>query len=499
MDFIQPPDFETFRRLAAQGNVIPVAESLLADMLTPVSAYLRLCRDDEPGFLLESVEGGEKVARYSFLGRAPREQISFDGRRVVVQRDGREHSHDTDIFTWLQQRLRTFRFVPNADLPRFSGGIVGWFGYETVRLLEDLPADNPAIEGRPLARFGLYDTVLAFDHLRQQIIIITNAILEDGSDLRRSYQAALARIDEVKQRLRQPVPHSHSQHSAPADVQSNFSQAQFGEAVEKARAYIRAGDIFQVVISQRFSRRIHTDPFEIYRALRLVNPSPYLYFLHQGPGDAIIGSSPEMLVRVEEGTVTVRPIAGTRPRGRTVEEDAALARELLDDEKECAEHLMLIDLGRNDVGRVSRFGSVQVTEKMIIERYSHVMHIVSEVRGRLRPELDAIDALKACFPAGTVSGAPKVRAMEIIEELEPERRNIYSGALGYLDFSGNLDTCIAIRTLEVQENTAYFQAGAGIVADSVAEREFQETVHKSNALRRAIALAESGLQALQDG
>ncbi len=499
MDFIQPPDFETFRQRAMHGNVIPVAESLLADMLTPVSAYLRLCRDGEPGFLLESVEGGEKVARYSFLGRAPREQIIFDGEHVRVRRNDEEHLHRSDVFTWLQQRLRDFRFVPDPALPRFSGGIVGWFGYETVRLLEELPEHNPPLSDRPQAHFGLYDTVLAFDHLRQQIIIITNVLLDEGSDLRQSYEAALARIEEVKQRLRRPVERPQIAHSAHAEVRSNFSEAEFCRAVEKAREAIRAGDIFQVVLSQRFSRRIHADPFEIYRALRLVNPSPYLYFLQQSPGETIIGSSPEMLVRVEDGVVTVRPIAGTRPRGRTAEEDAALAAELLADEKECAEHLMLIDLGRNDVGRVAQFGSVQVTEKMIIERYSHVMHIVSEVRGRLRHDLDAIDALKACFPAGTVSGAPKVRAMEIIEELEPERRNIYSGALGYLDFSGNLDTCIAIRTLEVQENTAYFQAGAGIVADSVAEREFQETIHKSNALRRAIALAESGMQALQDG
>ncbi len=376
MDFIQPPDFETFRQRAMHGNVIPVAESLLADMLTPVSAYLRLCRDGEPGFLLESVEGGEKVARYSFLGRAPREQIIFDGEHVRVRRNDEEHLHRSDVFTWLQQRLRNFRFVPDPALPRFSGGIVGWFGYETVRLLEELPEHNPPLSDRPLAHFGLYDTVLAFDHLRQQIIIITNVLLDEGSDLRQSYEAALARIEEVKQRLRRPVERPQIAHSAHAEVRSNFSEAEFSRAVEKAREAIRAGDIFQVVLSQRFSRRIHADPFEIYRALRLVNPSPYLYFLQQSPGETIIGSSPEMLVRVEDGVVTVRPIAGTRPRGRTAEEDAALAAELLADEKECAEHLMLIDLGRNDVGRVAQFGSVQVTEKMIIERYSHVMHIV---------------------------------------------------------------------------------------------------------------------------
>ncbi|MFQ5632818.1 MAG: anthranilate synthase component I family protein, partial [bacterium] len=341
-----------------------------------------------------------------------------------------------------------------------------------------------------------YDTVLAFDHLRQQIHIITNAILEEGANLKKSYETALERIAETKAALLRPVEvHENSNQHTHANINSTFVRNDFCAAVQKAKEYIRAGDIFQVVLSQQFSRALSAKPFDVYRALRVVNPSPYLYFM-QVDDCSVIGSSPELLVRVEDGEATVRPIAGTRPRGQTPEQDARLAKELLADEKERAEHVMLIDLGRNDIGRIAQYGDVRVTEKMIIERYSHVMHIVSEVRGKLRPGLDAIDALKACFPAGTVSGAPKVRAMEIIEELEPTRRGLYAGALGYLDFSGNLDTCITIRTLEVRDGIAYFQAGAGIVADSVPDKEYEETVHKSNALRSAIVLAESGLEDL---
>ncbi len=489
---MKPPSFEEFKELATQGNIIPIAESILADLLTPVSAFLKLCGDDKSGFLLESVEGGENIGRYSFLGRNPSEWIRFDGKQVEVASHDTRAKLDTDIFTYLQARLKTYRMVSNPELPYFSGGIVGYFGYETVRLLEVLPEINPALTGIPWASFGIYDTILVFDHLLQQILVITNVFLEDGANLRQSYEAALGRIAEVKELLNRPlIVRSHRVEQDAVPIHSNFKREDFCQAVEQAKEYIRAGDIFQVVLSQRFSRPITVPPFDIYRALRVLNPSPYLFFLRHDD-QSIVGSSPELLVNVRNNEVVVRPIAGTRPRGKTPEEDLLLEKDLLSDEKERAEHVMLVDLARNDVGRVSNFGSVHLPEEMIIERYSHVMHIVSETRGTLRPEFTVVDAFKACFPAGTLSGAPKVRAMEIIEELEPERRGVYGGGLGFLDFSGNLETCIVIRTLEVRDNIAYFQAGAGIVADSEPEREFEETVHKSNAVRAAITLAENG-------
>ncbi len=490
---MQPISFKEFQQFAMHGNVIPIADSILADLLTPVSAFLKLCGDTDDGFLLESVEGGENVARYSFLGRDPREFVTFDGERTkIVSRDGQQ-TLDTDIFEYLKTKLQQFQFVPNPQLPRFSGGFVGFFGYDTIRFLEKIPSKNEVLEGEPIASFGLYDTILAFDHLKHQILIITNVFLDEGVDLRGAYDSALQHIAEMKAVLNQPLKIRYHREKHHTNVKSNFAPADFANAVRKAKEYIKAGDIFQVVLSQQFSRKISVPPFNIYRALRLINPSPYLYFLRNG-NSSIVGGSPELLVRVENNEVFVRPIAGTRPRGKSPVEDARLAEELLADEKERAEHIMLVDLGRNDVGRVSDYGTVKVTEEMIIERYSHVMHIVSEVKGRLKDGMDAIDAMKACFPAGTVSGAPKIRAMEIIEELEPERRGLYAGSLGYIDFSGNLDGCIVIRTIEVKDGVAYFQAGAGIVADSVPEREYQETVHKSNALRSAIALAENGLE-----
>lgn len=492
---MQPIAFEQFQQMAMHGNVVPIAESIIADLLTPVSAFLKLCGENHDGFLLESVEGGEKVARYSFLGQDPREYAIFDGKTVTVTDQAGTRQLSCDIFDYLKEKMANFRFVDNPQLPRFSGGFVGGFGYEIVRHIETLPEINPPLKDQPLASFGLYDTILAFDHVKHEILIITNVFLEDGANLKARYDEAREKIFQLKKSLQQPLKVDDIRSKDHISVKSNFKPEDFGNAVRKAQEYIRAGDIFQVVLSQRFSRKIHVPDFNIYRALRLVNPSPYLYFIRNN-GQSIIGSSPELLVRVENREVWVRPIAGTRPRGKTEGEDARLAEDLLADEKERAEHIMLVDLGRNDVGRVSTYGSVKVTEQMIIERYSHVMHIVSEVKGNLLDGLDAIDALKSCFPAGTVSGAPKIRAMEIIEELEPERRGIYSGALGYIDFSGNLDSCIAIRTIEVKDDIAYFQAGAGIVADSVPENEYMETVHKSNALRSAIALAENGFEGL---
>lgn len=486
--------FAQFQQMAMHGNVIPVAEAMLADMLTPVSAFLKLCGDTEDGFLLESVEGGEKLARYSFLGRNPRQKIIFRNNAVELIENGHRETVSKDIFSFLQTELKRYRFVNDPDLPRFCGGFVGFFGYDTVRLIEKLPDLHEHDHNATDAALGLYDTILAFDHVKQQVIIVANVILEGGMNLKAAYDEAISRIAAIKNVLRQPLePREVTGEGGHENVTSNFNEDDFCEAVRKSKAHIKAGDIFQVVLSQKFSRKISVPPFDIYRALRVINPSPYLYFLRHGD-HSTIGASPELLVRVENGEVVVRPIAGTRPRGKSAAEDARLAEDLLADEKEIAEHAMLVDLGRNDVGRVSEYGSVQLTDRMIIEKYSHVMHIVSEVRGRLHPGLDAIDALKAGFPAGTVSGAPKIRAMEIIENFEPERRGVYAGALGYIGFSGNMDTCITIRTLEVISGVAYFQAGAGIVADSVPEKEYQETVHKSNAIRAAIALAEGGLE-----
>ena len=487
---MQPISFAEFQQYAMHGNVIPVASRMLADTLTPVAAFMKLCGESEDGFLLESVEGGENLARFSFLGRRPRKKVTAVGDKVILSENGVTKTLEQDLFTYLKTELQRYIIVNYPDLPRLCGGYVGYFGYDTVRLIEKLPEENPVRQDAPEASLGLYDTILAFDHVRQQIIIVANVLLESGMNLKAAYDAALLEIADIKHLLNQPLPEVARRpvggHQA---VQSNFREAEFCKSVRKAKEYIRAGDIFQVVLSQRFSRTVTVPPFEIYRALRVINPSPYLYFLRHG-SHCTVGASPELLVRMEDGEVIVRPIAGTRPRGKTAEEDSRLAEDLLADKKEVAEHAMLVDLGRNDVGRVAAYGSVRLTDRMIIERYSHVMHIVSEVRGRLRSGLDAIDALKAGFPAGTVSGAPKIRAMEIIESLEPERRGVYSGALGYIGFSGNMDTCITIRTLEVIDGVAYFQAGAGIVADSVPETEYLETIHKSNAIRAAIALAE---------
>jgi len=489
---MQPITFSEFQQQAMHGNVIPVAESFLADLLTPVGAFLKLCGSNGHGFLLESVEGGEKLARYSFIGFRPKKNIHFDGTAIEVTTLSESKNLKTNIFDFLNNQIEKYKPVPNPELPRFCGGMVGYFGYDLVHSIEKLPGNNLSTAEDPVVSLGLYDTIIAFDHIRHQIIIIANALLNEGEDLRKSYTDALHRIEEAKKALHSPSSLPEIKENGHASVKSNFSEMEFINAVKTAKSYIKSGDIFQVVLSQQFQRTVSADPFQIYRALRIINPSPYLYFLREG-NRSVIGSSPELLVRVENGEVVVRPIAGTRSRGRTSQEDEQLAKELLADEKELAEHSMLLDLGRNDVGKVSEYGTVNISEKMAIEKYSHVMHIVSEVRGRLRAGMNALDALKASFPAGTVSGAPKVRAMEIIDELEPTNRDLYAGALGYIDFSGNIDTCITIRTLEVKNKTAYFQAGAGIVADSIPEREYMETIHKSNALRAAIALAEGGL------
>ena len=503
------PSFNDFSRLAQQGNVVPVSLPMLADTFTPVSIFLQLAAAQRHAFLLESVEGGEKIARYSFLGVAPQLVVRYRpaGAKLQFEKIRTEFSFlddataPADIFSWLQTAHKKFRPVRVNGLPRFTGGFVGYFGYDTVRDLEQLPSPRAELPGAaspfPDAEFGLYDTVIAFDHVRQQVLLITNVFLEEGElNLRRRYEEAVERLEKIRRQISAPLEMPETPSEPPAvlpEPRANFSRKNFLAAVAAAKERIAAGDIFQAVLSQRFSCALAGAPFQIYRALRRINPSPYLYFLKHDE-NCLIGSSPEALLRVENRIAEVRPIAGTRRRGTDAAEDQRLEEELRTDAKERAEHLMLVDLGRNDLGRVCQFSSIEANELMAVERYSHVMHLVSNVRGKLRPELDAIDALRACFPAGTVSGAPKIRAMEIIDELEPEPRGPYAGAVGYLDFSGNLDTCITIRTIWTQGQQAFFQAGAGIVADSDPAREFQETIEKSRAGWNAIDLAERGLE-----
>ena len=487
--------FTEFENLVAHGNVIPVYATYFADLLTPVSAFLKLQKITDKAFLLESVEGGEKTARYSFLGCNQFCTIKYSENRIELEKADKRTFFEGDIYEYLKHLLQKYQTVHPPGLPRFTGGAVGYLGYETIQLIEDIPLNKEREIDVPDAIFMLFDTVLVFDHLTHQIYIITNVFLDRVKDwaLQRIYQNAIEKINSIKNILNSNLEITIEPTTTPLDISCNLTREEFENAVIRAKKYIEAGDIFQVVLSQKFQKQITVDPFTIYRALRVINPSPYLYYLKMDDF-SIIGSSPELLVRVEDQMVEVRPIAGTRPRGKNELEDLRYSKELSSDEKENAEHVMLVDLGRNDVGRVSEYGSVKVTEFKGIEKYSHVMHLVSNIQGKLKPGLTAVDALKACFPAGTVSGAPKVRAMEIISELEPSARGVYAGALGYLDFSGNLDTCIAIRTIVVKDNQAYFQAGAGIVADSVPEQEYNETLDKASALKTAIEFAERGLQ-----
>jgi anthranilate synthase component 1 len=465
-----------------------------------------------PSFLLESVEGGEQVGRYSFVGIDPRGVITLRGREITVTSTGtadqnpvvrRELDEGEDILTVLKDELGGYSLADIPGLPRLNGGAVGYMAYDMVRFFERLPETATVAVDVPDAVFLLADTLVVFDHARHQLIIMANAYLNSGSggDVELAYVEAIQRIERVAERLHRPLPAIPQRVGrrlrngrGPDTMAANVSQERFEQMVEQAKEYIAAGDIFQVVLSQRLSRQTDAHPFAIYRALRMLNPSPYMFYFDFGGLDfQVIGSSPEMHVRLEDGLASVRPIAGTRWRGRTEDEDQALAAELLADEKERAEHVMLVDLGRNDIGRVCDYGTVHVRDLMVVERYSHVMHIVSHVEGRLRPEMDAFDLMRATFPAGTVSGAPKVRAMEIIEELEGERRGLYAGAVGYFSHDGSMDTCIAIRTMLVQDATVYIQAGAGIVADSDPTREYQECLDKAGALTMAIDRAEQGL------
>ena len=484
-----------FDRLAAQGyNRIPLMREVLADLDTPLSAYIKLASGPY-SYLFESVLGGEKWGRYSIIGLPCRTILRVFGYEIQVTRDGKEIERETvaDPLAFIREFKQRYTPPVIEGLPRFTGGLVGYFGYETVRYIEPTlgELDKPDEIGAPDIMLMVSDEVVVFDNLAGKIVLVihVNPAIDDA------YHKANTRLDELVLRLRQApsIPMAGTPEKiVEADFVSGFTREGFEAAVEKSREYIRNGDIMQVVLSQRLSTPFATPPINLYRALRTLNPSPYMYYLDLADFH-IVGSSPEILVRLEDRLVTVRPIAGTRPRGKTEAEDRVLEEDLLSDPKELAEHLMLVDLGRNDVGRIAKTGSVKLTDKMTIEHYSHVMHIVSNVTGDIKADMDAIDVLRATFPAGTVSGAPKVRAMAIINELEPVKRGVYSGAVGYLGWEGNADTAIAIRTAVIKDNTLYIQAGAGIVADSVPANEWQETMNKARAIFRAAALAASGL------
>jgi anthranilate synthase component I len=490
------PDYQEFVELARRGNVVPITCEILGDLETPVSAFLKIHRGPH-GFLLESVQGGEKWGRYSFLGTEPERVWTARGHSIETRsRSGQvERREVSDVLGALRQWLQSYHPVPLPGLPRFSAGAVGYIGYDLVRDFERLPTRAADDLELPDAVFLLADRLLVFDNVTQKIRLIANVFLQEGISLRTSYDAAVAEIEEWLGRLRSPVPLPAASSrggevaTRGGELQSNLSQSEYEAMVRRAKEYVHAGDVIQVVLAQRFEGGLRAAPFDVYRSLRSINPSPYLFFLQLGEL-ALAGASPEVMVRVESGEVTVRPIAGTRPRGTLERDDLTLEQELLNDPKEIAEHIMLVDLGRNDVGRVAAVGSVEVTERLVVERYSHVMHIVSNVRGRLAPGKDAFDAFRATFPAGTLSGAPKIRAMEIIEELEPVRRGVYGGAVGYFDLSGNMDTGIAIRMVLCKGDRVYVQTGAGIVADSVPEREHLECLNKARGMFQALRMAE---------
>jgi anthranilate synthase component I len=485
--------FEEFKELARRGTFVPVCKEMVADLLTPVSAFLKIAEHADYAFLLESVEGGEHVGRYSFLGKDPFLILTAKNGRTVIERAGATVESDRPFIDTLRSLMADYRspFVP--DLPRFTGGAVGYFGYGASSWFEPVLGNlGQSDDGANQAGFMMFDTVLAFDHVRHRILIIANARITADEDLESLYQFACAKIGFLERELERSLSHERKTAGSVPEVRSSYTREGFEAHVRTAKEYIAAGDIYQVVLSQRFEADVTVDPFTVYRALRHVNPSPYMYFIRMG-GVSVVGSSPEMLVRVEGSRVETHPIAGTRPRGRNEEEDMRMGEELKRNEKERAEHVMLVDLGRNDVGRVCKYGSVRVPQFMGLERFSHVMHLTSIVEGRLADDRDRLDALVSCFPAGTVSGAPKVRAMQIIRELEPIARGLYAGAVGYVDFAGNLDFCIAIRTIIMSNGKAYAQAGAGIVIDSNPTAEYEETRDKARALLTALELAQQGL------
>jgi anthranilate synthase component 1 len=485
--------FEEFKELARRGTFVPVCKEIVADLLTPVSAFLKIAEHADYAFLLESVEGGEHVGRYSFLGKDPFLILTSRDGKTVIERAGSTSESDRPFIDTLRSLMADYRSPFVADLPRFTGGAVGYVGYGASSWFEPVLGDlGAADDGANQAGFMVFDTVLAFDHVQHRILIIANARITADDDLESLYQFACAKIQFLERELERGLSHERRSGSNGLQVRSSYTREGFEEHVRIAKEHIAAGDIYQVVLSQRFEADIAVEPFTVYRALRHVNPSPYMYFIRMG-GVSVVGSSPEMLVRVEGSRVETHPIAGTRPRGKNDEEDMRLAEELKRNEKERAEHVMLVDLGRNDVGRVCKYGSVRVPQFMGLERFSHVMHLTSIVEGRLADDRDRLDALVSCFPAGTVSGAPKVRAMQIIRELEPIARGLYAGAVGYVDFAGNLDFCIAIRTIIMSRGKAYAQAGAGVVIDSNPTAEYEETCAKARALLKALELAQQGL------
>jgi anthranilate synthase component 1 len=500
---VHHPSLEEFTKLARDHSVVPVYRQLIGDALTPVGAFYKI-QEGDWSFLFESVVGGERLGRYSFLGSGPFLHFQAYGSKVRISRqtdgDGKaqviEEREHADPLRILEEKLAAYRAPHVPGLPRFCGGAVGYAGYDAVRYVERLP--NPPHDDRHLPDlcFAFYDRMVIFDHLNKTIAAVAHAHV-DPADPAKSYREACARVDRLVDRLQKgqvdlPLTDVVPKAAVNRPYQSNFAPEAFEAAVEKCKEYIRAGDIFQVVLSQRLQTQTRARPFDIYRTLRVVNPSPFMFYV-KAADFCLVGASPEIMVRVEEDRITIRPLAGTRRRGKDEEEDQKLAAELLADPKERAEHIMLVDLGRNDVGRVARYGTVELSDLMTVERYSHVMHICSNVTGRLQKGKSAFDALRACLPAGTLSGAPKVRAMEIIDELEPCRRGPYGGAVGYVDFSGNMDTCIALRTMVLQGQTAYVQAGAGIVADSVPRLEREETLNKAMGLLRALEIAETQL------
>jgi anthranilate synthase component I len=491
---MQFPDYREFSRLASQATLVPVVKTVAADLRTPVTAFLSIAAQEPRSFLLESVEGGEKIGRYTFLGARPYMVLRAQGRQISIEREGKTQQMEGSVFQVLDSLLREHTPAHVPGLPPFTAGAVGFFSHDAVRQLEKLPTLAKDDLKSPDCTLMFFDRLLAFDHVRHEIFIIATADVRRQSP-RKAYDQAVRDIARIEKQLAVPLPRKYLQSSKPQKgklkVSISVSKKHFLRTVEKIKEYIMAGDVFQAVPSLRLELEPGVPPFNAYRALRRVNPSPYMYFLRMDDL-TILGSSPEMLVRVSGRKLEYRPIAGTRKRGKDEAEDLRLEQELCHDEKERAEHVMLVDLGRNDVGRVSEFGSVKVRELMFVERYSHVMHLVSAVEGTLRQDLSPVDAFAACFPAGTLTGAPKVRAMEIIEEVEPVRRGIYGGSVLYADFAGNLDSCIAIRTMLVKGKKAYVQAGAGIVADSVPESEYQECLNKTQALVRAVELARSG-------
>ncbi len=495
------PDYDEFARMCESGNLVPVYREILADLDTPVSAFYKLRRlSNRASCLLESVTGGEQVARFSYIAVRPSLVLWTKGRKVHIEEEGRveefELGPEQDPLDVVKGILSRYRYVPMPGWERFPGGLVGYMAYDLVRFFEELPDENPDDLGLPDCYFMLADTLVVFDHAMNRIRVLANAHVED--DPQAAYWRATERIQEVLDALSRPLelePPPRRPAKVPEDptaLPSTMTRAQHREAVLAAKEYIAAGDVIQVVISHRMHVDVDVDPLELYRALRAINPSPYMFYLDFGEL-RLIGASPEILVTEDRGQVVTRPIAGTRRRGRTEEEDKALERELLSDEKERAEHIMLVDLHRNDIGRVCKPGTVRVDDLMVVERYSHVMHIVSNVRGELREDKDQFDLLRACFPAGTVTGAPKVRAMEIIEELEPVKRGPYAGAVGYFGFSGAMDTCITLRTIVMHRGRAYIQAGGGIVYDSDPDAEYMETLNKARAMLEAVRLAERGL------